>query len=448
MLNKNTEAINQINDICETLKSKINQLDKIEQIHRNIEYIECLTLELNNYNKLLSEKYDSLQEVNLWTSIKSCVKSSNLNHNKKNRPHVIVQVIDKINDNNIITFNVDKNSNDKYGNDYFKINHCLSIMKLIPTLLIDNAFKYCNPGGYINISIEKDEIMTTFSFENLGPRLSEEERLLVWEPNIRGTNAKATRIEGQGLGLFLFKIIMNLHSHLAANYEIDVDNVINIINNIEYSTIRISFSILNKPHSSINIEDINTLKVRLPEFIIHQYIRIMPRICKLSQSLFYQIYTHKDLFGKEICNIAYSLKKSVISHFIYLQNNDENFYHFSENIQTTQLRLDKYLLQEIEYVTSTFNLQFKYNKNEIPSEKYLGKSTISPYIDAFVHDFVFWLVILSGANDVNIYIGRENIEIVNEEPFRINNKYIANWSKNLEINDIEIQINKNSITLS
>lgn len=353
MLDESIKVINQVKDICQVLKLRITQSGKIEQVH-NIEYLECLILELDSYNRLLLEKYDSLQEVNLWPSIKSCVKSSNQNHNKKCRPHVIVNVVDQTNNTNI-TFNVEKNSDDKYGNDNFVIDHCFSIMQLAPTLLIDNAFKYCNPGGYINISIERDEIQTSFSFKNLGPRLNEEELSLVWEADVRGDNAKATKIEGQGLGLFLFRIIMDLHSHLATNYRIDMDDNIVVINNIEYSLFEISFSILNKPYKPIYLKDLLTLKPRLLEFIAHQYIRIMPRICKLSQLLFYQIYVHKDLFGDEICDAAYNLKKIIMSHFIFLQKGNENFYHFSENMQATQIRLDKYLLYELEYFTSSFN---------------------------------------------------------------------------------------------
>ena len=446
MLDENIKVINQVKDLCQVLKLKIIQLGKIEQV-RNIEYLECLILELDSYNRLLLEKYDSLQEVNLWPSIKSCVKSSNQNHNKKCRPHVIVNVVDQTNDTNI-TFNAEKNSDDKYGNDNFVINHCFSIMQLAPTLLIDNAFKYCNPGGYININIERDEILTSFSFENLGPRLNEEELSLVWEADIRGDNAKATKIEGQGLGLFLFRIIMNLHSHLAANYRIDMDNNIVVINNIEYSLFRISFSILNKPYKPIDLKDLSTLKPRLLEFITHQYIRIMPRICKLSQLLFYQIYVHKDLFGDEICNTAYNLKKIIMSYFIFLQKGNENFYHFSENMQATQIRLDKYLLYELEYFTSSFNMQFKYKIKVVSGEKYLGKPTISPYIDVFVYDFVSWLVTLSGVNDIDIIIDRKNIEIVSEETFLFNEESVNIWARNLEICGIEIQMEEKSIRLS
>ena len=173
----------------------------------------------------------------------------------------------------------------------------------------------------------------------------------------------------------------------------------------------------------------------------------MPRICKLSQLLFYQIYVHKDLFGDEICDAAYNLKKIIMSHFIFLQKGNENFYHFSENMQATQIRLDKYLLYELEYFTSSFNMQFKYKINAVSGEKYLGKPTISPYIDVFVYDFVSWLVTLSGVNDIDINIDRKNIEIVSEETFLFNKESVNTWARNLEISGIEIQMNEKSIRL-
>lgn len=454
MFEENINVITLIKESCKALKIKINSLEQPnpDQNIKSIECLECLISELDSYNKLLieSENYN-LGEVNLWNSIKSCVKSSNINHNKANRPNVIVEVYDKTKDDkdNATTkmlFDVEKNRNDEYGINHFRINHCLPIMKLIPTLLIDNAFKYCNPGGEIKITIEKEDTMTTFNFENLGPKLSEEERDLIWEPNYRGRNVEKTNIEGQGLGLFLFDIIINLHSHLAANRGITIGEKAHTINGIEYSPFIVSFSISNEPCDTIESKNTETLKSRLQEFTTHQYIRIMPRICKLSKTLFNHLYKNILFYGSEICSDAYDIKDIITTHFIYLQGYNDEFCKFSEDAQTSQTRLDKNLLQELEYAIASFNSNFRYKVNNCGI--FRGKPTTSPYIDIFIHDFVSWLVTESNVDDIDFYIRNKEIEIASEEPFYFDEKYIENWNQILGKDELQIQILRNKKIIS
>lgn len=448
---ENIKVINEIKEYCLSFKQMINNLENIDTKNflKDIECIEALISELDNYNILLTEsRTNTLKDINIWDSIKSCVKASNLNHNKTNRPNVIVEVIDNITvPATKTTFNVENNRNNEHGINNFKINHCLPIMQLAPMLLIDNAFKYCNPGGQINIIIEKDETMTTFSFNNLGPKINEEERDRIWESNYRGENTQRTNIEGQGLGLYLFNIIINLHSHLAAEKSIKIDDTVHIINGIEYSLFTISFSILNEPLDTNKSKDINTLYNRLQDFTTHQYIRIIPRICKISKSLFNQLYKNTNILGNEICEKAYDIKNAITAHFIYLQSINDEFCEFSENAQSSQVRLDNSIIHELEYVKS-FNNDFKHKI--IRSGTYRGKPTTSPYIDIFVHDFIAWLLLDSNINEVDINIYKNEIEIVSEKPYKIDNESIENWKRILRIDDIQFQIQreKGIITIS
>lgn len=441
MYQRSIETISQVKEICQELYPKVGNIGATD-INYLKDYLWTLVSELDFYNQLLCEKFDTLQDVSMWESIKSCVKSSNIDRNKTSRPKVKIEFLDE-NNGELIVLDVEKHRNEEYK-DCLNLHNCLPIMQIVPTLLIDNAFKYCNTGGEITIKIKKDELMTSFSIENLGPQLTEEEQRSIWNSGFRGMNASTLKVEGQGLGLYLFKIIMGLHSYLAAEYSINVGDNSILINQINYSSFTLKFSLSNNPICPIGLMDVSAVKEKVYDYVLHQYIRLMPRVCKLSKLLFDKLY---GLYlDDDVVRMAYEIKDCLISHYVYLQKINDSFYSFSETTECGQVRIDKYLKRELDYVKDLYNIDFTYSIQR--GESYLGTQTVSPFIDVFIHDFTLWLLNTSNVNDIQITTYTGYIEIVSEEEFCYDAPRVDCWRSNLEKCNMQIDVEKKQITLS
>ena len=441
-------AVNELKSNIEVLK-KYDVLSSNPAINHNLEYLESMIQELYSYNLLLQEDHSKIGEVNLWPAIKSCVKSTNLYNNKANRPKCMVTFVDKVDNHNLL-FDVEKNSNEENGLACFKLDNCLSVMNLVPTLLIDNALKYCNPGGDININIEREEKMTSFSFENLGPALNKQEIAEICDPDMRGSNAVKTNIEGQGLGLYLFRVIMEMHNYLCANFDIMVDDSIVKINGIDYSKFTISFSILNNPVKEITQSDCGNLQDDLNNFIEHQYLRIMPRLCKVTTSIVQNAFSKA---GLEVREMLYCFKDQLMSLIVTLQKQNNLFYEFSERSQCIHSRFDRYLEKEIQTVMELYkddNPEFKFQKGGVHREAFIGTNAISPFIDIFMNDFVVWLFAESGVTDIEINTSRTSVDIEadTDEQFSVDDETFECWQRNLEVNNIKMQVNPRSISFT
>lgn len=408
--------------------------------------------ELACYNRLMCESYDTIEEVNMWDSIMACVRSSNYGHDRRIRPKVEVVVCDKTSDDpRRMTFNLDNNRNSLFRNS-MSVSNCFRIMQLAPMLIMDNAFKYCDPGGTISVIVERDELMTTFTFKNLGPRLSNEELSNVWSENVRGENALKTNLEGQGLGLFMLRMILDMHSHLAASYQLQMDDNVVIVNGLPYATFSLKINLLNEPCVNLGQANLSQLTPRLDKYVKHQYIRLMPRLCKLAGNMFQELFARcpesfRDTCLYEICDAAYDLKDCLFSLLKRLQDIDDDFFDFSERSADTQTRLDRYLRREMEYLIDTFDAAFRFVSEGVTGEPYRGSDCISPYIDIFVSDFVKWLVFDSGVVEVGFVVGRNSIEFVCDGEFDISKATIGTWRKNLINSNLEIQITASAITI-
>jgi len=75
--------------------------------------------------------------------------------------------------------------------------------------LLDNAIKYSNPGGRVDIAIERNAAgEALLSVEDAGPGIADEERDRVFDRFYRGESAGAT---GSGLGLSIVKRVADAH---------------------------------------------------------------------------------------------------------------------------------------------------------------------------------------------------------------------------------------------
>jgi two-component system sensor histidine kinase QseC len=74
--------------------------------------------------------------------------------------------------------------------------------------LIDNAIKYTNADGNINVSLQTKKSGHVLTITDNGPGIADHEKTSVWERFKRGKN---TSSEGSGLGLAIVKWVANMH---------------------------------------------------------------------------------------------------------------------------------------------------------------------------------------------------------------------------------------------
>jgi signal transduction histidine kinase len=84
-------------------------------------------------------------------------------------------------------------------------------LRQVFSILIDNALRYSNPGGVVNVGMEKqhEEIVVTVGDSGIG--LTEEEARLAFQRFFRGGQAQS-HARGTGLGLPVAKAIVEAHS--------------------------------------------------------------------------------------------------------------------------------------------------------------------------------------------------------------------------------------------
>jgi two-component system OmpR family sensor kinase len=75
--------------------------------------------------------------------------------------------------------------------------------------LLDNAIKYSDPGGTVELRAFEDRDNVLIEVADTGIGIPADEQPLVWEELYRGNSAR--RIQGSGLGLALVKAVANRH---------------------------------------------------------------------------------------------------------------------------------------------------------------------------------------------------------------------------------------------
>ncbi|MFN8560441.1 MAG: HAMP domain-containing sensor histidine kinase [Anaerolineae bacterium] len=77
--------------------------------------------------------------------------------------------------------------------------------------LIGNAIKYTPGGGTVTVRLEPFERSVVVEVEDTGLGVPEEQQARLFQPFFRASNARASKIEGTGLGLHLVKNIIERH---------------------------------------------------------------------------------------------------------------------------------------------------------------------------------------------------------------------------------------------
>jgi len=86
----------------------------------------------------------------------------------------------------------------------------VTLLKKALSNLIDNALKYSDGSGPVEVDLTLDRGFSAVSVKNSGPGIPEGEMEKIWEPFYRGTNAAIGKAEGRGLGLVVVKRAVEL----------------------------------------------------------------------------------------------------------------------------------------------------------------------------------------------------------------------------------------------
>ena len=78
--------------------------------------------------------------------------------------------------------------------------------------LCDNALKFTNEGGTIAFSVIREGNMLTFRIKNTGLGIPEKDLALVFDRFYKGDKARSQVKDSTGLGLYLVKTIVKIHS--------------------------------------------------------------------------------------------------------------------------------------------------------------------------------------------------------------------------------------------
>jgi hypothetical protein len=87
--------------------------------------------------------------------------------------------------------------------------------------LFENAVKFTNPGGYIEIHVEDSSDRTTVTVRNSGHGIETEEIGMIFDRFYKTDKSRSHDKNGMGLGLYIVKTMIHLHGG-----EISVSSVV------------------------------------------------------------------------------------------------------------------------------------------------------------------------------------------------------------------------------
>ncbi|MCH8485768.1 MAG: HAMP domain-containing histidine kinase [Candidatus Cyclonatronum sp.] len=90
--------------------------------------------------------------------------------------------------------------------------YCYESIEFIPLILIHNALKYSSPHSTIEIKLEQRSSIVRIIVKNIGPYVSDDNTLKIFEKFFRDPSAADFSKEGIGIGLWIAKSILTAHS--------------------------------------------------------------------------------------------------------------------------------------------------------------------------------------------------------------------------------------------
>jgi signal transduction histidine kinase len=85
-----------------------------------------------------------------------------------------------------------------------------SLIRQLAMIVLDNAVKFTDPGGQVHVSVSMQDGAPTFSVDDTGIGIKQEELSRVFQRFFRGETARS-RTEGAGLGLSIASWIAREH---------------------------------------------------------------------------------------------------------------------------------------------------------------------------------------------------------------------------------------------
>lgn len=163
-----------------------NQHHLLEQISETNERLIHLVNNLLNVSKLETEGIEVKREINDIQKTVEHVLQDNISLIKTNK----ITVVNKIKKELMVFVDEEKIS---------QVFHNL----------ISNALKYANKK--ITIEFKKEKGLIVFTVKDDGMGIPEEQQAKLFQKFFRASNAKAKKIEGSGLGLYIAKMIVEAH---------------------------------------------------------------------------------------------------------------------------------------------------------------------------------------------------------------------------------------------
>ncbi len=93
---------------------------------------------------------------------------------------------------------------------FFTVAHKDGITQVLHNL-IDNAMKFCDHGGNLTVSLQKEGAKLHLSVKNTGPIIPEEELPLIFDRFHKLDKSRSADPSGVGLGLYIVKTIVGAH---------------------------------------------------------------------------------------------------------------------------------------------------------------------------------------------------------------------------------------------
>lgn len=283
----------------------------------------------------------------------------------------------------------------------------------------------------------------------MGPEIGPEEMKNLFKPNYRGRYAETTGANGNGLGLSLVKSVIDTHKWLHAELKVDQSVRKFMCNNIPYTEFSISFIFnQNKIESKSVSQCTSEINNNLVQYILHEYIRIAPHICKLGLDLFRQSLAKDTDDVEDIDGLRekfYDIKDTIFSNILFYRKIDNNFFVRDAPYDNCAKAFSKRLISEVQYVNKLYNKQIiiTSNKRHFTFEMY------PPMIDIFIHEFSKLIIhSLCEGETLEFRCDTDGIEIASINGFDINERNLTILKEIMNLHNMNIVINNSVIDIS
>lgn len=441
ILKNENSFFTQLEDDISFLTPHIDKFSN-KSFNKNLTRLNSYICELKQYDILVANSQGDVVDVDFFSAFNNYIESSALGVNRKDRLKIKFFVDGIPISHNMLT-------NDDSLKSKFTVQYCLPCMNLVPTQIVDNAFKYAPANTCIEISAQEDPYFKKIVVRNMGPEIGPEEMKNLFKPNYRGRYAETTGANGNGLGLSLVKSVIDTHKWLHAELKVDQSVRKFMCNNIPYTEFSISFIFnQNKIESKSVSQYTSEINNNLMQYILHEYIRIAPHICKLGLDLFRQSLAKDTDDVEDIDGLRekfYDIKDTIFSNILFYRKIDTNFFVRDAPYDNCAKAFSKRLISEVQYVNKLYNKQIIITSNN----RHFTFEMYPPMIDIFIHEFSKLIIhSLCKGEALDFRCDTDGIEIASINGFDINERNLTILKEIMNLHNMNIVINNSVIDIS